>query len=445
MQAMPKIGVALYADGSPFSREGNVACEYRKQPFSFSSVSDLPSQTLWVTNASLNDLIDAGLHRNPKIAHEGYYRTRIAQMIPELGIGDFTLEQKAALLSELLGNAAEMARIQLGLTQYPSMGLAQAVGQLHGPTESPQGSALFAVAEQACQRYTACERDRRYDNAEIFSFWMPRFQWANDLLEQPLPQNNSLKTIQPHLLPGMGNDVGMLVEWANENKLPLFARIRITGMEETVGKLMNYGAGAQGVTRSTGNGSGSYQARNMREWCALPELEALSQAAELSVIQVAVADGWSRSGLHLHHSRLSAVSYAYGLVAENLWAGLTRKSTSSGQVARTLSTAWLQSLDRMRCLRVAERLYNIGMEVINYGNGRITVVCPPSVRALIPQVALEEGMLYPGSLAGLEPYAPKPGNSTHVFQHLLAKKEHGLIVRVDQDALKELEATGRAP
>lgn len=440
MKAMPRIGVALYADGTPFCRDGNVACEYRKEPFTFASASDLPGQTLWVTNASLNDLIEAGLHKSPKIAHEGYYRTRLVQMGQELGLDKLTLMQQAALLAEVLGNAAEMARVQLGLTQYPSNGLAQAVGQLFGRTEPAKGTAILQVAEQACQRYTACERERRYEKADVFSFWMPRFSWAADLLSQPLPENSDLRAIQPHMLPGNGQSVSQVVDWANEHNLPLFARIKIQSLDETVGKLMNYGAGAQHVNKTADRGR-NYEARNMREWCALPELETLSQVGDVKLIQVAVAGAWGRSGLGVFQSRLTAVSYAYGLVAENLWVGLTRKPSAYGGPSMTLSTAWLQAVDRMRCLRVAERLYNLGMEVINYGNGRVTVVCPVSVRALIPQIAFEEGMLYPACLDNLTPYKPVPGNPVHVFQHLLNTNDYARLVQVDQAALKELGAS----
>lgn len=442
MKAMPKIGVALYANGTPFCSEGNVACEYRKQPFEFASVSDLPGQTLWITNASLNDLIEAGLHKNPKIAHEGYFRTRLAQMSQELGLTKFSLDQQASLLAEILGNAAEMARSQLGLTQYPSNGPAQAVGQLHGTNEAAPGSAMMQVAEQACQRYTACERERRYEKADVFSYWLPRFDWADELLKAPLPTNDKIAAVPSHALPGMGRNPQALVEWALENKIPLFARIKIHGLEQTVGKLMNYGAGAQGVNKRAGNGD--YEARNMREWCALPELETLCQVGEIEVLQVAVAGGWSRSGLSLFNSKLSRISYAYGLVAENLWVGLTRKPSPMGNTSRTLSTAWLQSIDRMRCLRIAERLYNMGMEVANYGNGRVTVVCPASVRALIPQAALEESMLYPAHLQGLQHYRPSLQVPHHVMQHLINQGDFARLVGVDQQALKELEASRAA-
>lgn len=442
MRAMPKIGVALYADGSPFSREGNVACEFRKEPFEFGTTSDLPGQTLWITNATLNDLIEAGLHKNPKIAHEGYYRSRLSQIGQELGIAKLSLDQQAPLLAEILGNAAEMARVQFGLTQYPSSGLAQAVGQLHGQNEPAAGTALMQIAEQACQRYTACERERRYDKVDVFSFWMPRFQWANELLNEPLPVSDTINAIPAHSLPGMGRDVSVLVDWALENKIPLFARIKIRGLEPTVGKLMNYGAGAQGINKSTK--AGAYEARNMREWCALPELETLSQVGEIEILQVAVAGGWSSSGLSLYSSKISQISYAYGLVAENIWVGLTRKPNPYGNTSRTLRTAWLQSIDRMRCLRVAERLYNMGMEVVSYGNGRINVVCPPSIRALIPQAALEEGMLYPAHLEGLQAYQPSQQLPLHVLQHLITGRDYGRLIGVDHRALKELEASRAA-
>lgn len=443
MRAMPNIGVALYSDGSPFSTEGNVACEYRKVPFGFSAASDLPGQTLWITNATLDDLASAGLHRSPKFAHEGYFRTRISQMTQELGIGKLSLEQQAALLAELLGNAAEMARVQLGLTQYPSHGLAQAVGQLFGATEPPQGSAVYQVAEQACQRYTACERERRHERAEVFSYWMPRNAWSDALLGTPLPNNDGLKAIPAHALPSMGRDAASLVEWAEQSNIPLFARVRILAIEPRAGKLLNYGAGAQNISKSIDTGE-QYDARNMREWCSLPELKMLTEIGDIQILQVAVASGWSRSGLRVYSSKISSVSYSYGLVAENLWTGITRKAGKNNNQACALSTAWLQAIDRMSCMKTALRLNSLGMEVINYGYGRITVVCPMSVRAYIPQAALEEGLMYPAHLEDLKPYAAQSANPGHVLQYLLNTKDYRRLIGIDRATLKELEALREA-
>lgn len=438
----PKIGVALYIKGHPFDKEGNWACEFRKEPFQFVSASDLPSQTLWITNADLGDLMRAGLHKNPKIAHEGYFRTRISQMIQELGIGEWSLDQQASMLAEMLGCAAEMARLQLGLTQYPSNGIAQAVGQLYGVQEPAEGSTIYQIAERACQNYTSCERERRYEQAKIFSFWLPRYDWSSKLLREPLPTSESLKGVSPHALPNMGRDVAAVVKWATESKLPLFARIRIHGLEEVVGKLMNYGAGAQNVTSSTADGA-IYDARNMREWCSLPELDVLSQAGDIEILQVAIAGGWTRSGLDVFKSKPCAVSYSYSLVAENLWVGLTRKPSPDGKTSKNLTTAWLQALDRMHCLRIAEKLHSTGMEIINYGYGRITVVCPKSVIQIVPQIAREMGLMYPSSLQGLEPYTPNSAHAFMVMQSLLCGGDHNNLRRMNQLALRELEGARR--
>lgn len=438
-----RIGVALYSDGTPYSREGNYACEHRGRPFIFTTASDLPSQTLWITNCDLQDLIDVGLHRNPKIAHQGYFRTRLSQMVQELGATELNAEQLCALLAEIVGNAAVMAKLQLGITQYPPRGIAQGVGQLHGYPQPPQGSAVQHVAEQACQRYTACERERRYEKADIFSFWMPRHRWASMLLGMPIPGSENLTVIPQQNLPHMGRDAVALVEWAKENHVPIFAKVKILGLEETVGRLMNYGSGARDMELTTRSG-GHYSARNLRDWCALPELEVLAQAGDVQVLKVAMANGWQKSGLFCHDSKYAAVSYSYGLVAENLWTGITRKPDASGDLSRNLTTAWIQSADRMQCMRVAERLHNIGMEVINYGNGRITVACPPSVRALIPQAALEEGLMYP-PLEGLTPYKPRNDDAAHVLQYLINSREYARMIQVDHQLLRQLEGAVSAP
>lgn len=437
------VGVALFAQGSPASRAGNAACAYRGEPFEFNSVSDLPSQTLWVTNASLDELVDYGLHRNPKIAHNGYFRTRLAQVVNELGLIDLGLEEQAAFLAEILGSSSELARTQLGLSQHPVRGLAQGVGQLYGSVEPPVGSSIREVATQACQRYTSCERQQRYERAEIFSFWFPRHGWANKLLQTPMPSNDNLTVLPSHTLPEMGQDAGVLVEWARQNNIPLFARVRIIGLDETAGRLMNYGAGAHTIAGRGADG-GNYSARNLREWCSLPELEVLAQSGEIEVLQVASASGWFGSGLHVDQDRLAPVSYAYGIVAENLWVGITRKADFTGSVSTSLSTAWIQAVDRMECLRIAERMVNLGMEVINYGNGRVTVACPPSVRALIPQVAAEEGLMYPASLKDLQHYKVHADRPEQLLQHLINCQNYGKIIEVNQLLLSKMRGRNAA-
>lgn len=426
-----KIGVALFVGASPYSREGNFACEYKGEPFEFSSMSDLPSQTLWITNINLSDLIELNLHRNPKIAHEAYFRTRISQITQELGITDLGFEQQVSFLAELLGVTAEMGRLQLGLTQYPVSSLAQGVGQLHGYREHPDSTVIYKISEQACQRYTSAERSRKIENSDIFSFWMPRFEWANDLLESPLPVGEGSSVIAPHSLPAMGLDPLALVQWAEEEKIPLFAKIKINHIEESVGQLINYGAGAQGIN------SNGYEGRNLREWCASPELSVLAMSGDIEILKVVRAGGWTRTGLHLSKQKAAQVSYSYGLLSENMWSGVTRRADDVyGRASKTFQTAWLQSIERMKCLRVAERLSGLGMDVLSYGNGRITVACPPSVRALIPQAALEESMLYPGSLDGLNMYETAGTTEPYrIMQDLIARKQYSRILEVNQMAL----------
>lgn len=437
-----KIGIVLFRNASPFSRDDNIACEHRGKPFSFSATTDLPSQTLWITNASSDDLFQAGLNRTPHIASDSYFRTRLSQMVQELGLQTVSIEHQVVILAEILGCAAELLKKQLGLTQYPAFGMAQAVGQLYGSAEGPKNSILHHVAEQSCQRFTACERNRRYEKAEVFSYWFPRVPWADEMLKLPVP-HGGLKEIAKHNLPDLGRSPATLVNWAFDAKKPLFARIRLHKIEERVGKLMNYGAGALGINSVTAKGQ-SYDARNFREWCALPELAFLSSFGEVEVLDVAVADSWQNTGLRIFNTKRSAISYAYGLAAENLWVGTLRKNSGNFAISKTLSTAWLQAEDRMRCLKTALTLHKAGMEITTYGNGRIGVVCPKSVRMLIPQAALESGLLYPASLEGLTPYPMNNMSALCVQQRLISSLEFVKNIQVDQGCLKEMELAQNA-
>ncbi len=429
-----KIGVALFDKADVFSRNDNWACAFRGQPFEFTSASDLPSQTLWITNVELGDLFDAGLNRTPKIAHDAYFRTRMSQIVQELGIASFEPDRRAIMLAEILGAAVAMAKSQIGFTQYPSNALSGGIGQIYGYPDAPKDSVLLRIAERACQTYTPCERDRRHDNVEIFTFWMPRHELASSLIEQVVPSHENLRAVPMQSLPNNGKDARALVAWAKENSLPLFAQVKIHALEPTIGKLMNYGAGALGINSKTGDGS-QFDSRNMREWCSLPELDELSIAGDIELQQVVCAGGWMTHGISLHNTKACSISYSYGLVAENIWVGLTRRPSGDNKISKNLGTAWMQGLDRMRCLRVAESLYNAGFEILNYGYGRITVACPRSVRALIPTIARELGLLYPASLGDLSHLPVRPQISRDVVQSLLATHDYPNMIRANQIAM----------
>jgi hypothetical protein len=437
-----KIGVVLFKDASPFSRDGNIACAYGEKPFFFNATTDLPSQTLWVTNAASNALYEAGLSRSPHIANDGYFRSRLSQIAQELGLTNESIgiEQQVKIMAEVLGCAADMLKTQLGLTQYPAYGMPQAVGQIYGGVEPPRNSLTHNVAELACQRFTACERQRMYERAEVFSYWAPRMTWANEMLELPLPDGH-VELLAKHKLPDLGRNATSIVDWAygREAPLPLFAKIRLHGIEERVGRLMNYGAGALGVTSQTNSGQ-PYDARNFRDWTALPELAFLSNYGEVEILDVAIADRWQNTGLRTFKTKHSSVSYAYGIAAENLWVGTLRKNSGRFNISTTLSTAWLQAEDRMRCLKIALNLQKAGMEISNYGNGRISVICPQSVRGLIPQAALENGLLYPASLEGLTPYPASSKNALCVQQRLITDREYLTNIRIDRECKNQLES-----
>lgn len=79
------------------------------------------------------------------------------------------------------------------------------------------------------------------------------------------------------------------------------------------------------------------------------------------------------------------------------------------------------------------------MEITTYGNGRIGVVCPQSVRNLIPQAALESGLLYPASLEGLTPYPMNNMSALSVQQRLISSRDFVRNIQLDQACLKEME------
>lgn len=442
-----KIGVAIFSEANPFSHENNWACMYQEDPFSFNSVSDLPSQTLWITNLDLNSLYEANLSKNPKIAHDGYLRTRLMNIAQELGATNLPPDQQAYLFAHIIGPVMEMAAEEVGFVSYPNNALSAVVGQLHGIPDAPQGSTLRLVAERSSQTYTACQKDRLYEKAEHFTFWIPRYENAYELLQNPVPRSDELVAIPQHLLPSLGKNAATLVEWALEKKVPLFAQIHINSIEPDTGRLLSYGSGANHLQESarpltsSGQESRKYEGRNMREWCALPELEVLATCADIEIRSLVRASNIDNPSIQLRDPeslRAGSISYAYGIVAENIWVGLTRRTAGDNKAARTLSAAWIQSLDRMRCLKIAQKLTAIGFEVTHYGYGRITVSCPQSIRQLIPAVAREHGLLYPASIDGIEPYKPRPHVRHEVLQSVLANKDYTNLIKINELAQKEM-------
>jgi hypothetical protein len=98
----------------------------------------------------------------------------------------------------------------------------------------------------------------------------------------------------------------------------------------------------------------------------------------------------------------------------------------------------------MHCLRVAERIGDLGMDVISYGNGRVTVACPVAVRNLIPKVAREQGVLYPASLKDLPHYEPRSDIPMQVLQHLINTGSHAQMNEVNKTLLQMMREAHEA-
>jgi hypothetical protein len=143
--------------------------------------------------------------------------------------------------------------------------------------------------------------------------------------------------------------------------------------------------------------------RRQREWMPMPELLYVSKFADVEFDSVCIGTYYDEpvfpklkeQNYMMHHS------YAWGLLAENIWMTYAARTINSKAKSKTVVSpraTWIRSIDRFYSFSAAIQMSLKDVtKVLSYGNGSVTVSCKEQDIGAVIQQAVDAGLQAPAS------------------------------------------------
>jgi len=424
-------GVILFDD--PETYDSGWACIAGEEPYRIQSLAHTPSDTVFLTNLTSDQCWKTGLNRNPRIRHNGFLRTTLTGLIAELGLKGEPPFVQTKMIAELFGSVMELCRTHYGIEAVPAQALARGMAEMHGRTDGELSQAASMILKQSSQSYVQCEKTPYREGNVNLVFWCDRTSHIRQILGVKAPAGQIMR-VGPDMLP----EKSKRLEWLKNLGVPVLAKVTVHNVDPAVHTILNYASGAGTYKAKTENGQ--YQAYNQREWMVTPEILLMEKHAKLEIHDVIMFERFQEPE-HLRStierpSKACEISYAYGLMMENVWAASQR--SLNGKVLRHPQTAWMQALDRITCFVKAKELYEAGIDILGYGYGHIQAVITEDRLGEIPEIAESTGLMIPmqGKYANKN-YIPHRQTGARMLQALFIRGDQEQRITIDRKAVEE--------
>jgi len=347
---------------------------------------EIPSGKVWWTNLDYADLKQAGLIGRPDLKTTSFLPTRQEAMLAEMGLRDETDSTKTAFCAHMIRCVLMNAQSAFELPLHPDgVSLPNALrSHVFNFSVENHSSAVQYAIDSACQAFTRSGSLATDDTtAQMVVFRHHRQHYAARMIDEPVPAGEWRETAHPE-------DPSQTMDWVRDSahSTPLLLRVNVrfrgaSGHDRAL--LAGMGAGANSIMV----GANGTRQSNTRQWVAAPEFVALSQYADIEVLDTFAADCFVPNPWHainpvtfgadridtmavgpLRLSGQNLLNYADGLLSEAMWVATSRNPG----VHRDNMSMWMQSVDRAQCLNTAFGLQSlglIGVQVTGFSRGRI--------------------------------------------------------------------------
>lgn len=336
---------------------------------------DLDSDVTWWTNLIYHDFCDVQLNRNAGFKHEGWLRSTFMQLMSELGLNENGLdgERAAPILSSIAQRVVDFARQRYGVDRLPSQRLNEDIAnRLLGTSSklpSSQQSIIDSIAEHAYVATTL--NTNATEHQPSMTLKRNRLRHARDVLKTTFPADEGWAvhegSVTAHELEGL--------------EKPFLIKCSITNVNPLVGEILSINGGS----------------RTVREWFTNIEWNTLRDYADIRIhalIESTAQSPGLDTRLADHH--LSELSFSEGLLAEQVWTGITTKRRAGlNRRFYGAAAAWTRSADRMIMFEYASKLHGCGITVSSYGLGNVTIRYPEEQLDRIIRIASDCGLLPP--------------------------------------------------
>lgn len=354
-------------------------------PVRVTSIHDLSSDVLWVTNLTEEQFYRAGLAGHPNFRSEGYLRSTIRHIYSELGVDPLHVSPDAVVrvLATVVQRTIDVATQRYGVALRSKKALNEDFAVALGAPRSQIDAEMYSMFESCAQHaYVRTVITNNYlNNARALTLRRNRLVHARELLAHPVPQDTQWEYIPRHKLPATTEAIEALLE---RTTTAFMVRGEVKNMNPMVAEVFSVGSGA----------------RVIRDWLTDIEWAQARQWAEIEyqgVLMCASPSAPLPQASKLPTDDYAALSYTSCLAAEQIWTAMTMRRGSREDLRYTAAAAWLRAKDRMAMFDYAQKLYSKGLTVSGYGVGIVVVLYPEGGLRHALDVTTDIGLLPPAS------------------------------------------------
>jgi hypothetical protein len=366
------------------SLEGGWASLAGERAVRVSSIHDLSSDALWITNLTEEQFYRATLTAHPNFRSDGYFRSTLRHIYSELGVDPLQVgpDTVVAVLASIAQRLLDLSAARYGV-KIRSKGLNEDFALALGAPRStlaPEIYGLFAGAAQ--HAYVRAVATHSYvHNGQTLTLRRNRLLHARELLSAPVPPDAPWEYVPRSKLPVAKADVEGMLE---KTSSAFLVRCEVKNISPLIADVFSVGGGA----------------RMIRDWLTSIEWERARQWGEIDykgVLLCSAASAALPQVAKLPAGDYAPLSFTLGLAAEQIWTAMAMKRGPREDLKYTAAAAWLRAQDRMLMLAYAQRLHEAGLLIWGYGGGNVVVMVPDGGLRHALDVTTDTGLLAPAN------------------------------------------------
>lgn len=367
-----------------------------------SSIHDLDSAVLWITNLTEEQFHRAKLRFHVNFRHDGYLRSTLKHIASELGVDQDHVsgDVSASVLSTIVQRVVTYSRQHYCVTSKGKSLTDDFAVALRVPRSkiAPDIYQLFEGSAQHTYVRTV-QTNAHLNHGTALTLRRNRVKHAKQILSLPVPPDANWEYIGADRLPSNKHDIESMLE---QSDTAFLVHCNARNVNPSVAEVFSVSSGAKTIREWLTD----IEWQQAREWSDIEYLGLLRCSAPSAKAQQADV---------LPSDPYSVLSFTCGLVAEQIWTAMTMQSKTNVEDLRyTAAAAWFRAMDRAVMFSYAKDLHAKGLTVWGYGSGNVVVLYPEGGLRNALDVSTESDLLTPSSkLLEARAMAPRDINVRH--------------------------------
>jgi hypothetical protein len=349
-----------------------------------STVHELASDTLWITNLTEAQFFGAKLHAHPNFRSEGYLRSSLRHLYSELGVDPIHVssDKVARVLATVAQRVVDYGETRLGVYPRSKALNEDFAAAMKTPMSQVPDDMYNVLRESAEHAYVRTLQSNTHVNGgKTLTLRRNRLLHARDLLSRLVPPDVRWDHLPAASLP---KGEGAIERMLEKSGCAFLVDAEVSDVNPHVAEVFSIGGGARSIRRWLTD----VEWRMAREWADI-RYNGVLMCCEPSA---AIAQRHC-----LPSGDYAPLSITCSLVAEQVWTAMTIKRGGRDEPRYTAAAAWIRAFDRVAMFDYAQRLYALGLNVWGYGGGNVVIQYPEGGLKRTLDVVTDTGLLAPAS------------------------------------------------